>query len=155
MALFLFSTKLSKTLSVRLIHFFIFFEFFWVFLGFFFELFPNPRVRAVLLFYSKTSVSHCSPPHPPSVGLKTHGGWVGGVEVLEVSRPLPGQNCQPPHAARVPASQRGGHACGGWRFAPAGASTPPHLHTPPPTPCGFSTQQTVGGGEQWETEVLL
>ena len=29
-------------------------------------------------------------------------------------------------------------------FAPAGASTPPH---PPPTPCGFSTQQTVGGGE--------
>ena len=73
---------------------FSFFHFFLVFLSFlvfFFELFPNPRVRAVLLLYSKTSVSHCSPPHPPSVGLKTHRGWVGGVEVLEVSRPLPGQ----------------------------------------------------------------
>ena len=64
MALFLFSSKLPKTLSVRLIHFFIFFVFFefvLVFFGFFLSFFP------FLL----------SPP-PPPCGWKTHRGWVGG-----------------------------------------------------------------------------
>ena len=70
---------------------FSFSQFFLSFFGFFFQFFAKPRVRAVLLLYSKTSVSHCSPPHPPSVGLKTHRGWVGGCGGVEVSRPLPGQ----------------------------------------------------------------
>ena len=118
LTLFFFPTKLSKTLSVRLIHFFIFsvfFEFFWVF---FLNFLSNPRVRAVLLLYSKTSVSHCSPPHPHPLWVENPqgvGGGCGGVEApagaklptsARMSPPLRGR---PPRClrARPPASQRG------------------------------------------------
>ena len=101
MALFLFSSKLPKTLSVRLIHFFIFsvfFEFFWVF---FLNFFPTPGFALCCYFIAKLPFPTALPPtHPLWVENPTDGGW-GGAGVGDTKPPAPaGAMRQPPQGRR-------------------------------------------------------